>query len=102
MHYEKAMSRNISALVLVFTLLSGCSSVRVHSDPDVTPGPYLGTKQALMNTKRYWYDYDFYGQVTLAALDVPLCMVADTLLLPYDAYQSQKIEGIEGSEHLIE
>ena len=85
----KAMIRNISALVLVFTLLNGCSSVRVHSDPDVTPAPYVGTKQALRNTKQYWYDYDFYGQVALVALDIPLCVVADTLLLPYDAYHSQ-------------
>jgi uncharacterized protein YceK len=35
-------------------------------------------------------DYDFYGQVALVALDIPLCVVADTLSLPYDAYQSQQ------------
>jgi len=83
------MSRNISALVLVFTLLNGCSTARVHSDPDVTPAPYAGTKQALRSTKQYWYDYDFYGQVALVALDIPLSAVADTLLLPYDTYQSR-------------
>ena len=80
--------RTIAALALVFTLSSGCSTIRVHSDPAVTPGPYVGTKQALQKTKRYWYDYDYYGQVALVALDVPLSLVADTLLLPYDAYQS--------------
>ena len=85
------MSRNISTLVLIFAQLGGCASIQVHSDPDVTPDPYLGTKQALRNTKRYWHDYDFYGQVALVALDIPLCVVADTLLLPYDAYRSREI-----------
>lgn len=79
----------MSALLLVFTQLGGCSSIRVHSDPDVVPSPYLGTKQALRNTEQYWHDYDFYGQVVLVALDIPLCVVTDTLLLPYDAYRSR-------------
>jgi uncharacterized protein YceK len=72
----------------MFLLLSACSTIRVHGNPGVTPTPYLGTRQALTNTKRYWYDYDLYGQVVVVALDVPLCLVADTLALPYDAYQS--------------
>lgn len=80
------MIRYIPALVLVFTLMNGCSTVRVHSDAEATPAPYVGTKQALRNTKRVWYDYDYYGQVALVALDIPLSAVADTLLLPYDAY----------------
>lgn len=82
-------NRDISALVLVFSLLGGCSTVQVHSDPTVTPGPYLGTKQAVRKTKLSWYDYDYYGQVAVQALDVPLSMVADTLLLPYDVYQNR-------------
>ncbi len=83
------MSRHFSALVLVVSLSSGCSTVRVHSDPAVTPGPYLGTKQALRKTKQSWYDYDYYGQVALQALDVPLSLLADTVLFPYDAYQNR-------------
>ncbi len=82
------MIRYISALLPVAMLLGGCSSFRVHSDPDITPAPYVGTKQALRNTKQVWSDYDYYGQVALVALDVPLSAVADTLLLPYDAYHS--------------
>lgn len=82
------MTRYIPALVLVFTLLNGCSTVRVHSDAEITPAPYEGTKQALRNTKQVWYDYDYYGQVALVALDIPLSAVADTLLLPYDVYHS--------------
>lgn len=89
MRDRTTMSRNIAALVLAFTLLSGCSTIRVHSDPDVTPGPYVGTKQAVRKTRQYWHDFDYYGQVALAALDIPLSLVADTLLLPYDAYQSR-------------
>ena len=89
MHNRKPRSWNIAALVLTFTLLTGCSTIRVHSDPDVTPGPYVGTKQAVRKTRQYWYDFDYYGQVAMAALDIPLSLVADTLLLPYDAYQSR-------------
>lgn len=91
------MKSKLITLGLVYILSSGCSSVRVHSDPDIMPGPYAGTKQALRNTKQYWHDYDYYGQVTLSALDVPLSMIADTLLLPYDAYQAHKIENPEHS-----
>lgn len=82
------MIRYIPALLLASTLLGGCSSFRVHSDPDVTPAPYVGTKQAVRNTKQVWNHYDYYGQVALVALDVPLSAVADTLMLPYDAYHS--------------
>lgn len=89
MHNRKTMSPNIAALVLTLTLLTGCSTIRVHSDPNVTPGPYVGTKQAVRKTRQYWYDFDYYGQVAMAALDIPLSLVADTLLLPYDAYQSR-------------
>ena len=83
------MGRNIAALLLAFTLSSGCSKIRVHSAPDVKPGPYVGAKQAVRKTRQYWYDFDYYGHVVLAALDIPLSLVADTLLLPYDAYQSR-------------
>ena len=89
MHQGKLMSLYVSALVLAFTLLGGCATMRVHSDPNLTPGPYVGTKQAVSKTRQYWYEYDYYGQVAMAALDVPLSLVADTLLLPYDVYQNR-------------
>ena len=82
------MCRKLTGLLPVVILLSGCSTIQIHSDQAVTPAPYVGTKQALNKTKRYWHKYDLYGQVVVAALDVPLCMVADTLMLPYDAYRS--------------
>jgi uncharacterized protein YceK len=88
MQEPKVMSRSLTGLLPAVILLSGCSTIQIHSDQAVTPAPYVGTKQALNKTKRYWYDYDLYGQVVVAALDVPLCMVADTLVLPYDAYRS--------------
>ena len=86
---RKSSNSNIAALLAGFTLLSGCSTILVHSDQDITPEPYLGTKQAMRKTAQYWHDYDFYGQVVLAALDVPLSLTADTLMLPYDAYRSR-------------
>lgn len=76
----------ISALLCLFS----CSTIQVHSDEAVTPAPYTGTQHAMQATKRYWHQYDYYGQVIIAALDVPLCLIADTLVLPYDAYQSSR------------
>jgi uncharacterized protein YceK len=55
------MGRNIAALLLALTLSSGCSTIRIHSAPDVEPGPYVGTKQAVRKTRLYWYDFDYYG-----------------------------------------
>ena len=86
---ETTINRYIPALALVFSLSSGCSTVQVHSDPTVTPGPYLGTKQAVRKTKQSWYDYDYYGQFAVQVFDVPLSLVADTVLFPYDAYQNR-------------
>ena len=90
MHNRKLTCLKVSALLLAFTLLGGCSTIRVHSDPNLTPGPYVGTRQAVSKTRQYWYDYDYYGQVAMAALDIPLSLVADTLLLPYDVYQNRR------------
>ena len=64
--------------------VSGCSTVKVHVyDHDILH-PYLGTKTAVRGFFNSFTDYDYYGQPFLMAADVPLCLVADTLLFPYD------------------
>jgi len=75
-------------LLLSCSLFSGCSTIKMHSDDHITPGPYVGTKQAVVNTQRHWQHYDYYGQVFVYAMDVPLCLMADTILLPYAIYNS--------------
>jgi uncharacterized protein YceK len=82
--------RTVFNIILVAILcgssLVGCSTVKVYSDDSLTPGPYVGTKHAIKNTQRHWQHYDYYGQVFVYATDVPLCLIADTVLLPYAIY----------------
>jgi uncharacterized protein YceK len=78
-------------LLLPVAVLSGCSTIAVHSDKEVTPSPYAGTHIAVTKTKRLWYKYDYYGQIMLSAPDVPFSFVADTLLYPIDAYRLNNI-----------
>lgn len=75
-------------LLLSGSLIGGCSTVKMYSDDSITPGPYVGTKKAIIDTKRHWQHYDYYGQVFVYAVDVPLCLIADTLILPYAVYNS--------------
>lgn len=75
------------AMMVGFSALSvGCSSITAHS---ITPEPlpYAGTKLAIAKTKKYWSKYDLEGQVVFFAMDVPLCVVADTVTWPVDAYR---------------
>ena len=84
-------TRILIILLLLSSLpLSGCSTIKMHSDDSITPGPYVGTKLAVTNTKRHWEHYDYYGQVFVYAMDVPLCLIADTIVLPYAIYNSSR------------
>lgn len=65
-------------------LLAGCSTIQVHSTQSGGLHPYIGTKQAFKGFANSFIDYDYYGQPFLMAVDIPLCLVADTLVLPYD------------------
>lgn len=64
----------------------GCSSITAHSTTP-EPLPYAGTKLAIAKTKKYWSEYDLAGQVVFFAMDVPLCLIADTVTWPVDAYR---------------
>lgn len=77
-------------ILLSGSLMAGCSTYIVHTDDDIIPGPYIGTKRAIKQTTRHWDHYDYYGQVFVYAMDVPLCLIADTVLLPYDIYRAPR------------
>jgi uncharacterized protein YceK len=77
-------------IVLGGMWLSGCSTIKLHTDDSVTPGPYVGTKHAIKNTQRHWQHYAFYGEVFIYATDVPLCLIADTVVLPYAIYNTYR------------
>ena len=79
-------------VILLSGILAGCSTYIVHNDDSIIPGPYIGTKRAVIETGRHWKHYDYYGQVLVYAMDVPLCLIADTVVLPYDLYRAQHQE----------
>lgn len=85
---------NYKLLLSIFLAiaLNGCSTIVVHSKPDVTPPPYAGTGVAITKTKKQWYNFDFYGAVTLTAFDVPFSFLADTVLYPVDLYRLNNSE----------
>lgn len=62
---------------------SGCSSVMTHTGND--QGYYPGTR-ASMDILRD--DDTSWAMLPLVVIDLPFSAVADTLLLPYDYYQT--------------
>jgi uncharacterized protein YceK len=77
-----------SVILLLLTNLIGCSTIQVHLDNNITPSPYIGTKHAIKKTERYWRNYNYFGQAIFVAFDIPFCIAADTLILPYDIYRA--------------
>lgn len=75
----KRVLKGISLAFLV--LLTGCSTIQSQTDGSQAK-PYLGTSKAISKAKHVWHHYDYFGQFGLYAMDVPACLVADTLLLP--------------------
>ncbi|MCU7937055.1 MAG: YceK/YidQ family lipoprotein [Candidatus Thiodiazotropha sp. (ex Dulcina madagascariensis)] len=75
--------------VLIFSfLMAGCSTLKVHLFEHEIVHPFVGTKTAVRQFGNSFTDFDYYGEQFLWAVDIPMCMVADTLLLPYDLYVS--------------
>lgn len=81
--YPLSFKLILSALSSLF--ITGCSTVKVHNYNDNILHPYLGTKTAVSGFSKSFSDYVMYNQVTLMAIDIPFCFVANTLLLSYDA-----------------
>ncbi|NQD36855.1 YceK/YidQ family lipoprotein [Permianibacter sp. IMCC34836] len=73
-------------LLLVGVLgLSGCSTAYVHVAQPAELHPYKGSQQAITEIGRSWGRPVVPGEVLVrSAVDLPLCLVADTVLLPID------------------
>lgn len=74
-------SKNLTLLVLLVTLLTGCSSVMTHAGPNKEL--YSGTKNNMTMLKD---NETGWAMKPLVILDLPFSAVLDTLLLPYDYY----------------
>ena len=83
----------IIVLFIYISVVSGCSTIVAHSEKE-TPPPYAGTKTAIKQAKKSWYDYDFYGQVYIYVIDTPFSFIADTLLYPLDTYRFDKAKPV--------
>lgn len=79
-----------SISALIFLALPGCATIEIHTGPAGEIAPYAGTGHAIHRVSKWWNKYSFDGQVAFAISDVPLCLIADTLLLPYDLIQAAK------------
>ncbi|MFZ5843776.1 MAG: hypothetical protein ACOY3E_12860 [Pseudomonadota bacterium] len=81
---------NRSSLLQLLAVLggvsvAGCSTVVTHVTEPAHIHPYKGTAAAMAGVARAWQDPIIPGEAPVrAALDVPLCLAADTVLLPVD------------------
>lgn len=85
------LSKATKIIVMSVFVLSvgGCSSIAAHSKQK-SPVPYAGTKSAIKQAKKTWFDYDFYGQFSIYAIDAPFSFIADTVMYPIDAYRLEQ------------
>ncbi len=79
----------INAFILCMTLFFvGCSTMESHAvKKNKSLYPYIGTKYAIESFYKSFDNYKYYGQPYIASIDIPLCIAADTILLPYDLFQ---------------
>lgn len=80
----------------IFLILPSCATIEIHSDPRSEIVPYAGTGHAVHRVSQWWNNYSYDGQVAFAISDVPLCLIADTFLLPYDLFQAAKRTKLAG------
>lgn len=81
------MKRFRYSLFIYLSAILGCSTAQVHIDDNYAPYPYAGTGLAMDKTVSSITDYDFFGETFVWLFDIPMCLIADTVLLPYDAYR---------------
>ncbi len=79
MHVIQRLLLGMSALAL-----TACSTAVVHVDQPHYLYPYKGTQRAVSEVGRSWSAPVIPGEVVVRAWDIPMCLVADTVLLPID------------------
>lgn len=72
-------------LASTVTVLCGCSSIMTHTGGE--PGYYPGTRASYDMIKD---DKTSWGMKPLVALDLPFSAILDTVLLPWDAFRTNK------------
>jgi uncharacterized protein YceK len=93
---------------LVAIVLSGCGTVSTRTKGDAGPYHGFGYDMEKISNAGEWLDCSGQGSAgnvpflwprgVLWVLDVPLSLVADTLLLPADALRSRRVEQTVESE----
>ena len=73
-------------ILCMATFLAGCSTIEMHAVKNKSLHPYIGTKYAIAKFYKSFDNYQYYGQPYISSIDIPLCIVADTILLPYDLF----------------
>jgi uncharacterized protein YceK len=63
--------------------------VDTHTVNQSLEGPYSGTQLAYRKMSRSLGDFTLAGETWFYAFDIPLSLVADTLVLPYDIYHAE-------------
>jgi len=86
--YRPAIARAVTQSMIA-AVIGGCSTIVEHSR-EPAPAPYAGTRSAIRNLERSWYDYDVYGQVYFYIIDTPFSFIADTVLYPLDHYRAKE------------
>ena len=82
------IAATIFFLQMAFFLV-GCSTLQAHATHATKTQPlypYAGTKSAISKFYKSFDDYQYYGQVYVKFIDIPLCLAADTILLPYGLF----------------
>jgi uncharacterized protein YceK len=72
----------IASLAAPLLLAGGCGSISSHWNG--RHGPYVGVKFDAEQVRRYTDEQDVHESEVIAALDIPLSAIVDTILLPYD------------------
>ena len=73
----------LTLISLLPLALWSCSTVETHTVQPSLSGPYSGTKLAWRKAARSTRDFATAGETWFYAVDIPLCVAADTLILPY-------------------
>jgi len=91
------MKKKYVVLIILFfcLFLNGCASIalsfRDHKDENIKSNIYIGTRAEYktLTFGRYKDGKDLFANIVvwpIALIDFPLCLVADTLFLPYTLF----------------
>ena len=75
-------------LTVLFTILilSGCSSIMSHTQPDGFCHPFSGVLQSVKNQPCWFmlYAHAWFSPYPIVIADIPISLASDIILLPLD------------------